>query len=178
MAYFTYFEINIANEARAIRKCSHIAIFGHELLKNFYLQTLNYYYMENVNFIENLAARLGENASVKNVYGEPVIANGKTIIPVAQVAIGFGGGYGEKKKKKSYPENLQNEAIFNKKEPGGEGAGGGGGMYAKAKGVYEISDDGTRFIPANNNKHLLIAVLVGFAIRGWFSKRKKNKFSH
>jgi hypothetical protein len=38
--------------------------------------------MENMNFLENLATRLGQNASVKNVYGEPVIAHDKTIIPV------------------------------------------------------------------------------------------------
>lgn len=38
--------------------------------------------MENENFIENIATRLGQVASVKNVYGEPIVAGDKTIIPV------------------------------------------------------------------------------------------------
>ena len=50
--------------------------------------------MENINFLENLAQRLGQTATVKNVYGDPVVAGDKTIIPVAQIIYGFGGGYG------------------------------------------------------------------------------------
>ena len=79
--------------------------------------------MENVNFIENLATRLGQNASVKSVYGEPIVTDGKTIIPVAQVAFGFGGGYGEKKKKNLVPGNLPSESRENEKGIAGEGAG-------------------------------------------------------
>jgi hypothetical protein len=30
--------------------------------------------MGNVNFIENLATRLGQNASVKNIFGDPIVA--------------------------------------------------------------------------------------------------------
>lgn len=55
--------------------------------------------MNNPNFIENLAIRLGQNANVKSVFGEPFVAGGKTIIPVAMAAYGFGGGYGTGKKK-------------------------------------------------------------------------------
>lgn len=39
--------------------------------------------MENENFIEKLASQFGQNASVKNVYGDPVQVGNKTIIPVA-----------------------------------------------------------------------------------------------
>ena len=41
--------------------------------------------------LETLADRL-QSTSVRAVYGEPVSAEGKTIIPVARVAFGFGGG--------------------------------------------------------------------------------------
>ena len=133
--------------------------------------------MENVNFLENLASRLGQNASVKSVYGDPVVTDGKTIIPVAQVAFGFGGGFGEKKKKNISSGNPQSESRENEKGIAGEGAGGGGGMYAKAKGVYEITSQQTRFIPVNNNKQLLIAALVGFLIRGVVFKKKDAKKS-
>ena len=63
--------------------------------------------MENINFLENIAQRLGQTASVRNVYGEPKIVGDKTIIPVAQIMYGFGGGYGYGRtpKKISNPEN-------------------------------------------------------------------------
>ena len=128
--------------------------------------------MENANFIENIATRLGQNATVKNVYGEPVVAGNKTIIPVAQVALGFGGGYGKKLKKFLNEENVIDDKS-NDKEPGGEGLGGGGGMFARPKGVYEISEQGTRFIPANYARQLLAAAFFGFVIGGWFVKRRK-----
>ena len=51
--------------------------------------------MENGNFLEKMASQFGQNASVKNVYGEPVRAGEKIIIPVARIAYGLGGGYGQ-----------------------------------------------------------------------------------
>src|SRR5215210_4257523 len=98
--------------------------------------------MENNSFLETLAARLGQNASVKNVYGEPITTRNKTIIPVAKIAMGLGGGYGHKNgKNKKLAANSTEKPEENK----GEGAGGGGGMYATAKGVYEVTDKCTRF---------------------------------
>ncbi len=123
--------------------------------------------MENANFLEELAARLGQSASVKNVYGEPIAAEGKTIIPVAQVAFGFGGGFGKGKKKDKISES---PAGLSDKTPEGEG---GGGMRAKAVGVYEVTNNQTKFIPVNNNKQIVIAAIVGFMVRGWLAKRKR-----
>ena len=125
--------------------------------------------MENANFIENIATRLGQSATVKNVYGEPVVAGDKTIIPVAQVALGFGGGYGKGGKKFLKQENTSDD---NDKPKGGEGLGGGGGMFARPKGVYEISAEGTRFIPANHAKELLVAAFIGFLVGASFVKRR------
>lgn len=121
--------------------------------------------MENINFLETLAQRLGQSATVKNVYGEPVVAGDKTIIPVAQIMYGFGGGYGHgrKPKKFSTPENVS--TGNGKEQKSGEGLGGGGGLLARPKGVYEISKQGTRFIPANNTRKLIAALLVGFLIK-------------
>ena len=130
--------------------------------------------MENINFLENLATRLGQNASVKNVYGEPVVAHDKTIIPVATVLYGFGGGYGQGKKNPLNKEQqIQNEE--NKKITG-EGSGGGGGLIAKPKGVYEISKCGTRFIPASYTRQLIAAFFLGFLIKTVITKNAlKNK---
>jgi uncharacterized spore protein YtfJ len=121
--------------------------------------------MENVNFIENIATRLGQSATVKNVYGEPIVRGDRTIVPVARVSYGFGGGFGKKGKNKNTLPEGEKEGLKEER-----GAGGGGGLNACASGVYEITDKSTRFIPANNTKQLLVAALVGFLIRGWLKR--------
>ena len=128
--------------------------------------------MENGNFLEKMASQFGQNASAKNVYGDPVQVGDKTIIPVARIAYGLGGGYGHgnKKNKRPQPENV------NQADGGtGEGAGGGGGMYAKPIGVYEITPGTTKFIPVTGSKRLLIAIAIGFLIRGWLHSKRRNK---
>src|ERR1044071_6413096 len=45
-------------------------------------------------FVERMAERVGAKASVGAVFGDPIERNGITIIPVAKVRWGFGGGAG------------------------------------------------------------------------------------
>lgn len=86
--------------------------------------------------LQSIAERFATSASVKQVFGEPIERNGRTIIPVARVQYGFGGGYGG---------GEQEGAEVNRPLAGG-GGGGGGGVKAKPAGVLEITDAGTRFI--------------------------------
>ena len=123
------------------------------------------------NFIERIAAGFGQTASVKNVFGEPIKVGEKTILPVARIAYGFGGGYGEGGKKKQLQNN---EGSPEKLLPVGEGAGGGGGMYARAKGVYEIGPEGTRFIPANPYKQLLMGIAIGLVLKAVFFRKRRR----
>jgi uncharacterized spore protein YtfJ len=125
--------------------------------------------MENNNFLERINSGLGQSATVKNVFGEPIQAGDKTIIPVARIAYGFGGGMGKGKKNKRLSEAGLSPAS---EESPGEGSGGGGGMYARAKGVYEVSPSGTRFIPACSTKEVLIGVAIGFLVKSLFFSRK------
>jgi len=76
--------------------------------------------MENGNFIEKLASQFGQSASVKNVYGEPIQAGDKTIIPVAQIAYGLGGGYGQgnKRKRPNMSADNTNMALTEKEDWG------------------------------------------------------------
>ena len=131
--------------------------------------------MDNANFIDKLAAQFGQSASVKNVFGDPVQAGDKTIIPVAQIAYGLGGGYGQGNKKlKQAPAAISVEPPTADDKGMASGQGAGGGIYAKPKGVYEISATGTRFIPANNARSLLMGIALGFVIKAlFFSKKKK-----
>ena len=125
--------------------------------------------MANENFIEKLAAGFGQSASVKNVFGEPIQAGDKTIIPVACIAYGLGGGFGQgRKMAKPSAEAAAGEA------PVGEGAGGGGGMHARAKGVYEITPAATRFIPAGNARQLVCGIVIGILLKSFlFPARRK-----
>ncbi len=63
--------------------------------------------------------------SVRRVFGDPITADGVTIIPVARVAGGAGGGGGEG----TGPD-----------DEGGRGFGTGFGLGARPVGVYEIRD--------------------------------------
>lgn len=80
------------------------------------------------------------------VYGEPVSVGGKTILPVASIRYGFGGGSGAR-------ENS-----------GQHGGGGGGGLVAIPIGVVEITEAETRFLPITSNWMLLAAVGLGVAL--------------
>lgn len=129
--------------------------------------------MAEENLIENLSTSLGQNASVKNVFGEPIQVGDKTIIPVARLAYGFGAGFGQRKKNRNNGEvSGENKG----QEPAGKGAGGGGGLNAVPKGVYEITPTCTRFIPANPAKQVLTGIIVGYILKKFFfSAKRKNK---
>ena len=77
-------------------------------------------------------------ANVKAVYGEPIVAQGKTVIPVAKIIYGYGGGAGT--------GGVGNSGAR------GEGGGGGGGARAIPVGVVEVSDQQTRFVPYHRPK--------------------------
>ena len=113
--------------------------------------------MSTNELIESAVEHLRMGASVKTVYGEPVVVDGKTIIPVAKVAYGFGGGTAGH----TPAEGEGDEPTTGKKETG---AGGGGGLAAKPIGVVEVSSTETKFVPFSQPKKFAIAALVGSGI--------------
>jgi uncharacterized spore protein YtfJ len=127
--------------------------------------------MNNEMLLENLGAGFFKTASIKNVFGEPITAGEKTIIPVASIAYGFGGGYGNGNKMKK----LAADKALPGDLPEGEGAGGGGGLHARAKGVFEVTPTGVNYIPANPIKQIAVGILIGFLLKTlFFSKRTKK----
>ena len=92
------------------------------------------------------------SANVKALYGEPIAAQGKTVIPVAKIIYGYGGGAG----------GVGNSGTR------GEGSGGGGAARAIPVGVVEVSDQQTRFVPISDRKKLAGAVARGSgSVCGW-----------
>lgn len=103
--------------------------------------------------IEGAVEHLRTSASVKTVYGDPIVVDGKTVIPVAKVAYGFGAGHGSGTHAKKTSEGKTPV------ESEGEGAGGGGA--AKPVGVVEITAQETKFVQFGAPKKLMITALVG-----------------
>ncbi|GAA4634725.1 hypothetical protein GCM10023196_077360 [Actinoallomurus vinaceus] len=81
--------------------------------------------------LERLADRLGGKASVTAVFGEPVVSEGVTVIPVARAVYGFGAGAG----RETGPAKT------------GAGGGGGGGAHARPLGFIEIKDGTATYKP-------------------------------
>ena len=120
--------------------------------------------MEESTDLEKVSETITNRATAKTIYGEPIETHGKTIIPVARVAYGFGGGHGKGQHRRR-PE-----------QGDGEGEGAGGGMVVIPRGVMEVTDEETRFIPIAPAKKVIAAALLGaffgFVIGGRRAKRK------
>lgn len=114
-------------------------------------------------FFQSLGDRLQGSASVKTVYGDPVVVAEKTIIPVARVAYGFGGGLRSRTK---------GEGGAQQKD--GNEEGGGGGMAATPVGVVEITQADTRFISIGEERKLAWALLIGFFLGVFMGKRRSR----
>jgi uncharacterized spore protein YtfJ len=112
-----------------------------------------------------LVEKLADSAKsfgVSAAYGDPVVIEGKTFVPVALVGYGFGGGTGEWGGEGAYvPE--KNASSMNGH---GTGDGGGGGGYSIPIGAYVTSEEGNVYFQPN-----LIALLtvgIPFVIStGW-----------
>ena len=98
--------------------------------------------------IEEALQSMVNHGTVRTVYGDPITAEGRTIVPVARVRYGFGAGSGSSAGARA-------------------GQGGGGGLNAAPVGVVEISHDGTRFIPIGEERwKTVLALGLGICI-GW-----------
>ena len=108
--------------------------------------------------LEKIGGSLGSTATVKTVFGEPIHAEGKTVVPVAKVAYGFGagGGHGHG----DHPER------------GGEGGGGGGGVRTFPAGALEITQGGTRFVMYPDIRKLIGVFAAGAVLGALFARRK------
>ncbi len=102
--------------------------------------------MNATEMLQKVGETLGSTATVKSVFGEPITAGGKTIVPVAKVAYGFGAGGGANRDKH------------------GEGGGGGGGVRAFPAGALEITETSTRFIPFADVRLIAGAFAAGAAL--------------
>ncbi len=89
--------------------------------------------------LESVKSGITDRLTAHTAYGEPVTADGVTVIPVARVMMGFGagGGVGEAKHSGDGEEAA----------PAPVGGGGGAGGVVQPLGFIEISAGGARWVP-------------------------------
>jgi uncharacterized spore protein YtfJ len=116
--------------------------------------------MSSLALLQSLKESILSQASVKAIYGEPIAAQGKTVIPVAKIMYGYGAGAGT--------------GGVGDTSARGEGGGGGGGVRAIPVGVIEISDQQTRFVPITDRKKLTGAILAGICLGMWLGWRRRR----
>ncbi|VFA99710.1 spore germination protein GerW family protein [Nocardia cyriacigeorgica] len=116
--------------------------------------------------LERLAVQLGGKASVRRAFGEPISAEGVTIVPVARTGFGFGGGTG-------------GESSAAKV---GAGGGGGGGAEVRPLGYIELRNGTAVYRPIRDPwvdvalpvAALLIGVTAPRFVRAWVRLRRKR----
>ncbi|MFC7133380.1 MULTISPECIES: spore germination protein GerW family protein [Salinibaculum] len=111
--------------------------------------------------VEHLVERIQDSASVDRVFGDPITAEGRTLVPVARVAYGFGGGFGS--------------GDGDEDGEGGEGGGVGGGVDARPLGVLEVTDAETRFVRFTDWRRTALAVGVGLVLGLLLGRRTRGE---
>ncbi len=119
--------------------------------------------MDITETIEGVKSALGDKLNTRTAYGEPIVVDGVTVIPVARVMMGFGagGGVGEK------------EPSTNGDDEGAPaGGGGGGGGIVQPLGFIEIDTTGARWVPLEPSRAelglralMLVAIMLPFGGR-------------
>jgi uncharacterized spore protein YtfJ len=102
--------------------------------------------------IDDLVSTARDAITVRRVYGEPITADGVTVIAAASVWGGGGGGGG-------------------RDEQGQEGQGGGFGLHARPVGAYVIRNGDVQWTPAVDVNRIL--GMLGAATFTWVMSRAR-----
>jgi uncharacterized spore protein YtfJ len=100
----------------------------------------------NLEPIEKMIEGLGVGA----VLGEPIKEGDVTVVPVAEVRLGFGYGSGSERGRDEESEGAPTTG-------GGSGSGGGAGGRASARGYIRISSEEVRFKPLTDVTRIALA---------------------
>ncbi|HLK63110.1 MAG TPA: spore germination protein GerW family protein [Bryobacteraceae bacterium] len=114
--------------------------------------------------VRSIGETIGATATVKSVYGEPVISGKRVVVPVASIKYSFGGGGG----------GGEQQSGDEPKRHGG-GGGGGGRVIACPVGVVEVTEEGARFVYYRAPAAILGAVAAGFLLGLLMGRCRRNK---
>ena len=116
---------------------------------------------ERENFVTTLAETIGSKANAAAVFGQPIVSNGTTVVPVARARWGCGGGGGAG----TGPNRVGQ----------GQGFGGGGGMIVKPVGYLVIRDGEVEYREIDQLRNIAGAVIVGLILGAIFRRRRRER---
>jgi uncharacterized spore protein YtfJ len=108
--------------------------------------------VEAADFLQRLGERVGLSARASAVFGDPVVRDGVTIVPVAKTTWGFGGGSGG--------------------EAANAGSGGGGGGIVSPIGFIEVREREARFVGIRDLRLTALRMAAAAGVIGWLSRRR------
>jgi uncharacterized spore protein YtfJ len=119
-----------------------------------------------------------ERLDVTAVFGEPYTEGNVTVIPIAEIGVGFayGSGYGQG------PAPVEGGEPGSSVTAGGGGGGGGGGGRAVPRGFIRITDNNVSYEPIMDQSRIAMAGIlmaawnvfwISLTIRA-FAKRKNK----
>ena len=116
--------------------------------------------MGSLAILQSLKESVLGQADVKAIYGQPITAHDKTIVPVGKVMFAYGAGAGT--------------GGMGDNNPRGEGGGGGGAVRAIPVGVFEVGSQGTRFVSVTDRRKLASVLAAGVVIGIWLGWRRRR----
>jgi len=111
-----------------------------------------------IEILRALGERVQTAGHVRSVFGEPITAHGRTLVPVARIRFGLGAG-GKGRTEANSPDRQ----------------GGGAGVMARPAGVFEITEAGTRFIPATDPVRMGVLFSVGMLLGHLLARRSLRR---
>ncbi|HQE93121.1 MAG TPA: spore germination protein GerW family protein [Anaerolineae bacterium] len=138
-----------------------------------------------------------DNVNVDAVFGKPETTGERVLIPVAEIAYGFGVGFGtaspqcyhkeeacscheaDEDEKEACDAGAEEHSCCGEGEAGAAGAGGGGGAGGRARPIayIEVGPDGTKVEPIMDEQKIALAgILLGAWAVGWIGLVLKTLF--
>jgi uncharacterized spore protein YtfJ len=115
--------------------------------------------------VMEMVARTRETMTAGRVFGEPVVRDGVTVIPVARISGGGGAGGGESGPRGENGDN-----------PAGSGSGGGFGLGIAPAGAFVLSDGKVAWRPTVDVNRIvaggqLVMIIALLVLRSYFRTR-------
>jgi uncharacterized spore protein YtfJ len=109
--------------------------------------------------VTELLSKVGDHLSVGRAFGPAYERDGTLVIPVALVAGGGGGGGGERGPAHATEVPPESDAEANRPDSPKSSSGGGFGGVVMPVGVYVVTGERVRWVPAVNVTAIALASL-------------------
>ncbi|MGC9356373.1 MAG: spore germination protein GerW family protein [Anaerolineae bacterium] len=122
--------------------------------------------------------RISDEADVNRVFGQPKEIEGHIVIPVAEIAYGFGMGFGMGTGMEEIGDEAEiPEVEEEEKTEMGIGGGGGGGARVRPLAYIEVGPEGTQIKPVMDEQKIALAgILLSIWTVGWVGMVLKTLF--